>query len=346
MADPGMTAGQGARPGVDAAGSAEGGREAGRETRPLVTFALFAYNQEAFIREAVEGAFAQTYSPLEIILSDDCSSDRTFQIMQDMAAAYRGPHRVVVRQSPKNRRLMGHINDVVAVAQGGIIVMAAGDDVSLPERTAEHVAIYTRWPETHAVCSDYFTMSSKVVAVPDQGNRALREITLFRCMSNVGGWGAGAAYSYRRECFHWPVAIPEHIEIEDRVLPTRAALMGRVAFHKGRLVRYRTPAENGQLEEKRRWQQAKSLEPIVVHLRDILASAHSEGRIGKATQLYSIFALRIGFLKVTLANTPGSRRAQGLREGLALAIGLPTQAILRFQRLLDFYSPLVLRSKR
>jgi hypothetical protein len=46
--------------------------------RPFVTFALFVYNQEKYIREAVEGAFSQTYEPLEIILSDDCSTDRTF----------------------------------------------------------------------------------------------------------------------------------------------------------------------------------------------------------------------------------------------------------------------------
>ena len=31
--------------------------------RPLMTFALFAYNQEKYIREAVVGAFAQTYEP-------------------------------------------------------------------------------------------------------------------------------------------------------------------------------------------------------------------------------------------------------------------------------------------
>jgi len=49
-------------------------------TKPLITFALFAYNQERFIREAVQGAFSQTYSPLEIIMSDDCSKDRTFDI--------------------------------------------------------------------------------------------------------------------------------------------------------------------------------------------------------------------------------------------------------------------------
>ena len=54
--------------------------------RPLVTFALFAYNQEQYIREAIEGAFAQTYQPLEIILSDDCSTDRTFEIMREMGS--------------------------------------------------------------------------------------------------------------------------------------------------------------------------------------------------------------------------------------------------------------------
>ena len=36
---------------------------------PLVTFALFAYNHEQYIREAVEGALAQDYPNLEIIIS-------------------------------------------------------------------------------------------------------------------------------------------------------------------------------------------------------------------------------------------------------------------------------------
>ncbi|WP_283164102.1 MULTISPECIES: hypothetical protein [unclassified Marinobacter] len=33
---------------------------------PLVTFALFAYNQEQFVREAIEGAFAQTYGNTDL----------------------------------------------------------------------------------------------------------------------------------------------------------------------------------------------------------------------------------------------------------------------------------------
>ncbi|MEO5658257.1 MAG: glycosyltransferase, partial [Polaromonas sp.] len=47
---------------------------------PLVTFVLFAYNQKKFIAEAVNGALSQTYSPLQIILSDDASTDGTYEV--------------------------------------------------------------------------------------------------------------------------------------------------------------------------------------------------------------------------------------------------------------------------
>src|SRR5712672_4304281 len=104
-------------------------------SKPLLTFALAALNQERFIREAVEAAFAQTYSPLEIILSDDCSEDRTFEIMCEMAKAYRGPHRIVLNRNPVRRSIGGHINRIMEVSQGELILAAAGDDISLPRRT-------------------------------------------------------------------------------------------------------------------------------------------------------------------------------------------------------------------
>ena len=107
----------------------------GTADRPLVTFALFAYNQEKYIREAVEGAFSQTYSPLEIILSDDCSSDRTFEIMEEMAREYRGQHLVKVRRSAENSGWANHINRVLEVAVGEVITWSAGDDIAAAERT-------------------------------------------------------------------------------------------------------------------------------------------------------------------------------------------------------------------
>ena len=112
--------------------------------QPLVTFALFAYNQEQYIREAVEGAFAQTYEPLEIILSDDCSSDRTFEIMQEMAAVYEGPHEVILNRLEKNIGTIDHVLRVARKACGQLIVVAAGDDISLPDRTEKLTDVWVK----------------------------------------------------------------------------------------------------------------------------------------------------------------------------------------------------------
>lgn len=103
--------------------------------KPLVTFALFAYNQEKYIREAVKGAFAQTYSPLEIILSDDCSTDRTFEIIREMAASYQGPHKIILNCNDSNMGLGPHLFNVARMASGELFIAAAGDDVSFADRT-------------------------------------------------------------------------------------------------------------------------------------------------------------------------------------------------------------------
>ena len=104
------------------------------QERPLVTFALFAYNQEKYIREAIEGAFAQTYEPLEIILSDDCSTDRTFEIMREMASEYKGPHRVIARKTKQNRGTFNHVLEVYGEMSGQLMILSAGDDISYENR--------------------------------------------------------------------------------------------------------------------------------------------------------------------------------------------------------------------
>jgi len=101
---------------------------------PLVTFALFAYNQEKYIREAIEGAFSQTYEPLEIILSDDCSTDKTYEIMKQMVASYDGSNKIVLRKNEINLGILEHVRRVAKEASGRVMILAAGDDISLPHR--------------------------------------------------------------------------------------------------------------------------------------------------------------------------------------------------------------------
>ena len=102
--------------------------------KPLVTFALFAFNQESFIEEAVEAAFAQTYQPLEIIISDDGSSDKTYDTILSLVQRYQGPHTVRAVQTESNKGILSHVLSVVNKSHGDLIVVAAGDDISEPNR--------------------------------------------------------------------------------------------------------------------------------------------------------------------------------------------------------------------
>ena len=116
--------------------------------KPLVTFAVFSYNQERYIRETVLSAFSQTYERLEIILSDDGSADRTFEIIQHLTDSYSGPHNIKLVKRRPNLGIVNHVMQVAREARGALLIVNAGDDLSYPGRTSE---IVKAWLETGAI---------------------------------------------------------------------------------------------------------------------------------------------------------------------------------------------------
>jgi glycosyltransferase involved in cell wall biosynthesis len=62
---------------------------------PLISVILACYNQERFVAEAVKGVLSQTYAPLDIVIIDDCSNDRTSDIIK--AELARHPARSDIR---------------------------------------------------------------------------------------------------------------------------------------------------------------------------------------------------------------------------------------------------------
>lgn len=114
--------------------------------RPLATFALFTYNQEDYIREAFQGAVDQLYEPLEIIISDDCSTDKTYAILTELSKAYTGKHKLLIRRTENNLGIFKHVSQIHSIANGTYIVHAAGDDISLPERVSVIVSFFQNSP--------------------------------------------------------------------------------------------------------------------------------------------------------------------------------------------------------
>ena len=213
--------------------------------RPLVSFALFAYNQERYVREAIMGAFSQTYEPLEIILSDDCSTDRTFEIMLEMVSQYRGPHQVRAVKTDKNLGVTSHVLLRGREAAGRIVVGAAGDDISTPERCAEHLKCY-RDPNVMAVSGsydlidEYGNVISPNVSGPISKQSLKNQSSLFinsECRYVVI---QGSTASYRKEVFDLPLPNWKFTISEDNLLNYQIYSRGFcVDFLKIPLVKYR-----------------------------------------------------------------------------------------------------------
>ena len=208
----------------------------------LVTFAVIAYQQEAYIREAVMGAFAQTYNPLEIILSDDCSSDNTYEIMLEMAQCYSGIHTVSVRRNPANLGLAEHVNRVFSIFNGEYILLAAGDDISLPWRTERQIKHFKENPDVVLVGSYSKNFGSSTAIAPlleDDGFSNL----LQRCKHTMQGvQGCTFAYS-KRLVKKFPKLAPE-TKSEDVPYAFRAYCIGKFELVPEVLVLYRQHASS------------------------------------------------------------------------------------------------------
>lgn len=216
------------------------------EDRPLVTFALFAYNQEKYIREAVEGAFSQTYSPLEIILSDDCSDDRTFEIMQEMANDYHGPHKVILRRNTFNLGTALHVQSAFAESSGKFFVVAAGDDISTPDRVATLSATWvaTGCPEGVLHSGRETFRDGKTVARLPAKRYKFSDHALEGYAHGYWLPAAAPTCAYTRGVFECFGPLIGGSIIEDAQLQMRAALIGQIIPCDEVLVRQRVHDDN------------------------------------------------------------------------------------------------------
>ncbi len=95
----------------------------------------------------MRGAFAQTYRPLEIVISDDGSSDGSWEYLQKAVAQFRLEHgdvSVILNHNDRNLGNLGNWQKCCELSHGEMLIKADGDDVSLPERTTKVMESWIR----------------------------------------------------------------------------------------------------------------------------------------------------------------------------------------------------------
>lgn len=223
---------------------------------PRVSLFVFCYQQAEFIERAVLAALAQDYANLQIILSDDCSRDASFEIMQRITASYSGPHTVTLNRNLNNLGIGAHfVHIMTQLADGDLVVASAGDDICAENRVSRIVEEWLQQNKPAVVAHALAEIDE--LGNPLQGSRT----TQYRLQPQPDKWPTalaiieyvqhtfplpyiGAALAYRKDLFSdfgSPAAEPAY---EDHLMYFRAMLQGGLHYFPEKLVQYRRHSNN------------------------------------------------------------------------------------------------------
>ena len=119
---------------------------------PLVSVAMIFLNEEKFIEEAIWSVLSQTYGNWELLLVDDGSIDDSTNIARRYARQYPEKVRYFEHQNHANRGMSASRNLGIQNARGAYITFVDADDVVLPGKLKQQVAILEFQPEVALVC--------------------------------------------------------------------------------------------------------------------------------------------------------------------------------------------------
>lgn len=238
----------------------------GDDWRPMLTLFVRSYNQVGFIEETLQAALAQSYTPLEILVLDDCSSDGTFQHIERIAQSYHGQHTLRIIQNERNLRLAGQVNKATQLARGELVIMADGDDISLPWRVE---AIWQAWRTTKfkalAIHSRSILIDEKgaYLGCDEHGNPLLesppekfqlddnpfieQRMDLAEYVSNLQPPVNGCSVCWSPQLFAYYGPLPIEVQYDDKAIAFRAFGLGSISYISVPLVKWRVHGGNASL---------------------------------------------------------------------------------------------------
>lgn len=128
--------------------------------KPLVSVLIPVYNVEKFVSKAVLSIINQTYRNLQIIIIDDCSTDKTFQIVSELAKV---DDRILLLKNDKNAKIVKSLNFAFKYATGEYIARMDGDDLCESDRIEKMVNFLLNNPE-------YSLVSTSVKTIDENDN--------------------------------------------------------------------------------------------------------------------------------------------------------------------------------
>ena len=219
----------------------------------MISIAMTTYNGEKYLREQIDSILSQTIQDFELIVGDDCSTDSTWDIIEDYA---KRDNRFHIYKNTVNIGFLKNFEKAIELCQGDYIALSDQDDI---------------WTENHLEVL-LNTIGDKVLAcgnsllVDENGNsmgmtlkeqesldyvprndfKKLISILLFRNPYQ------GSSMLFRRDLIRYINPMPVNVQFHDTWIASLACLLGGMNYSDTIILKYRRHDMNITKSKKRR----------------------------------------------------------------------------------------------
>ena len=211
-----------------------------------LSIALCTYNGARFLREQLQSLADQALLPFEVVITDDCSTDNTFEIIKEFSNVLN----IKYFQNEKPLKVAKNFEKAISFCTGNIILMCDQDDFWHANKLAKIHAYFQENLTNLAIFSNAELVDEQGVSLDKNFWSAVRfqeaQRNEWKAGHSVeillaGNRSAGCMMAFRKELKEVILPFPTHIPemIHDNWITMVAAMLDGMGMIEEKLVSYR-----------------------------------------------------------------------------------------------------------
>jgi len=204
----------------------------------LISIAMATYNGEKYLEEQLDSIYAQSYKNIEVVVTDDCSTDKTVEILEQ----YSKSHGLKYFVNEKNLGFVKNFEKAITLCKGEYIALSDQDDIW---ETNKIYTLYHQIEDTLLIHSDALLIdeSGELIAssYTQNSHKVLRRDIIEYFFNNDA---TGCTMMFSRKLLSAVLPIPENVISHDWWIAIQAKRQGRITYLPEGLIRYRQHINN------------------------------------------------------------------------------------------------------
>lgn len=207
----------------------------------MISVCLATYNGEKYIKAQLESIVAQLSQYDEIIISDDGSTDSTFNIVEDIKN-----DRIKIVHNTQYHGITHNIENALRHASGDILFLSDQDDIWLNGKVNKMNELL----ETYDLVISNCKVTDSHLAITDESLFKMRKSGSGLIKNIIKNSYVGCCMAFSRKVLQAALPFPANIPMHDSWIGLVAELVGKVKFLDEPLILYRRHANNASATAK------------------------------------------------------------------------------------------------